>query len=145
VFACHRTGWILYDKVIAVVVMKLLERFDNEKIDRKPDRASPIGVATEKPGTRLPRLVAHLVYRAIQLQPIRMVEVMTADRANTIFAEELISVKHACEQSLHAMAAGHGVGYGVVRHSLRSAKGCNSLNPGVEPSVAAGMGMPEVA
>src|SRR5689334_6141190 len=32
-------------KVIAVVVMKLLQRFDDEKVHREPDRPAPIGVA----------------------------------------------------------------------------------------------------
>ena len=34
-------------KVVTVVVMKLLQRFDDEKIHGHPDRTAPVGVAAE--------------------------------------------------------------------------------------------------
>src|SRR5262245_21390547 len=37
-------------KVVPVVVMEFLQRLDEEKVDRKPDRASPVRIATKQPG-----------------------------------------------------------------------------------------------
>ena len=36
-------------KVIAVIMMKFLQGFDQEKVHRKPDRAAPVRVAAEDP------------------------------------------------------------------------------------------------
>ena len=47
------------------VVMKLLQRFDQQVVDRKPHRPAPVGVAAEEPGIGLRRLVAHRQLRAI--------------------------------------------------------------------------------
>jgi hypothetical protein len=44
-------GWALNLEVVSVVMMKLLERLDNEEIHRKPDWAAPVRVAAEQPRT----------------------------------------------------------------------------------------------
>ena len=44
-----RAGRTLDLKFIAVVVMKLLQRFDDQEIHREPDGAAPIGIAAELP------------------------------------------------------------------------------------------------
>ena len=46
-------------EVAAEVVVKLLQRFDDEEIHRKPDRAAPVRVATEEAAVGLSGLVAH--------------------------------------------------------------------------------------
>ena len=42
-----RSGWAFYFEFVAVVVMELLERFDNQVVNRKPDWPAPVRVATE--------------------------------------------------------------------------------------------------
>ena len=42
---------------VTQIVMKLLQRFDQEKIDGKPDRSAPIGIAAEQPGPGFRRFI----------------------------------------------------------------------------------------
>src|SRR5688572_31262528 len=46
-------GRALHAEVVAVVVMKLLQRLDDEVVHREPDRAAPVRVAAEQAGVRL--------------------------------------------------------------------------------------------
>src|SRR3712207_3950153 len=52
-----RTGGAFNLKIVAVVVVEALQRFDEQVIDREPDRAAPVGVAAEQAGIRFSRLV----------------------------------------------------------------------------------------
>src|SRR5271170_3808705 len=44
-----RSRRAFHGEVLAVVMMKLLQRFDDEEIERKPNRPAPIGIAAELP------------------------------------------------------------------------------------------------
>ena len=48
--AAARAGRALDLEVVAVVVVELLQRLDQQVVDREPDRAAPVGVAAEQPG-----------------------------------------------------------------------------------------------
>src|SRR5437667_4788235 len=89
-------------------MMDLLERLDSEKVDGEPDRASPVGITAKQAGGRLGRLVTDFVHGAVQLEAVRMLQVVTADGSNAVLAQELLRVEHAFEQSLHAMSAHQG-------------------------------------
>src|SRR4030088_3276643 len=52
-----RTLGTFHLHLIAEIVMIPLERFDHQKVHRKPDRPAPIGVAAEYSSGRLGRLV----------------------------------------------------------------------------------------
>src|SRR5712664_3154761 len=55
--------WTFHFEIFAVVVMKLLQRFHQEIINRKPDRSAPVRISAEKARRGLRRLVfepAHL-------------------------------------------------------------------------------------
>ena len=52
-----RAGRALDREVVAVVVVELLERLDDQVVDREPDRAAPVRVAAEQAAVRLGRLV----------------------------------------------------------------------------------------
>src|SRR5262244_1482311 len=58
-------GGALDAEVIAIVVMELLQRFDDEEIDRKPDRSAPVRVAAEQSAVGFARLVAHREIHAV--------------------------------------------------------------------------------
>ena len=60
-----RAGRTFDLEIVAVVMMKLLERFDQEIIDRHPDRAAPVGVAAEDVRLRFARFVTHHSFDAI--------------------------------------------------------------------------------
>ena len=61
------SGRALDGESVAVVVMELLQRLDQEIVDRKPDRPAPVGVAAEQARRRLGRLVADFVSRAVHV------------------------------------------------------------------------------
>ena len=52
-------GGALHLKVVAKIMMKLLQRFDQQKIHRKPHRPAPIGIAAEECRRRFRRLIVH--------------------------------------------------------------------------------------
>src|SRR5205823_6799057 len=60
-------------EVVAEVVVKFLQRLDEQVVRRKPDRSSPIGIAAKQPCRRLARLIVHAVLIAVHMQGIRMV------------------------------------------------------------------------
>ena len=45
-------------EIVAVVVMELLQRLDDQVVDREPDRPAPVRVAAEHARIRFARLVA---------------------------------------------------------------------------------------
>src|SRR5437762_11470757 len=53
-------------EVVAEVVVKLLQRLDEQVVRREPDRAAPVGVATKQPCRRFARLIIHAVLIAVQ-------------------------------------------------------------------------------
>ena len=42
----------LHFQGVAVVVVEFLQRFDDQEVDRKPDRPAPVRVASEKAAVR---------------------------------------------------------------------------------------------
>ena len=62
-----------------------------------------VGVATEQAGARLAGFVANLVVRPIEVQPIRLLEVVATDSPDAVLAQELLRVEHALQQALHAV------------------------------------------
>jgi hypothetical protein len=62
-----RMGGVLDEKVIAVVMVKLLERFDNQIVDREPDRPAPVGISAKQAALRFGRLIRHGIGRSIHV------------------------------------------------------------------------------
>src|SRR5262245_35491355 len=84
-----RPGWAFdYEVVVVAIVSEvlviLLQRFDNQEIDREPHRPAPIGVAAEQPGLRFRRLVIDSVLDALDVDPIRIVLMEARKRADAI-------------------------------------------------------------
>src|SRR5689334_13673865 len=42
-----RMGGIFHQEIVAIVMMKLLNRFDDQIVDRKPDRTTPVRVTAK--------------------------------------------------------------------------------------------------
>src|SRR5687768_4772205 len=61
----------LHRVAVAEVVVELLERLDEQEVDRKPDRSAPVRVAPEEPTGGFGRLVVHPVLRSIHPQDVR--------------------------------------------------------------------------
>ena len=58
-------------KLVAVEVVVALQRLDQQKVDREPDRPAPVGVAAEQAGVRFAGHVVH---------PIRLAHDVETDR-----------------------------------------------------------------
>src|SRR3979409_1019329 len=89
-------------------MVKFLQRFDEEIIKWKPDRATPVRVAAEQAGSRFTGVVIYDLLFAAYVQNVRMIFVKFADRSDTVGAQKLFRIKHAAQQTLHAMAASEG-------------------------------------
>src|SRR3954471_23580107 len=49
----------LHFEIVTVIMMKLLKRFDQQIVDRQPDRPAPVRIAAEYPSLRLARLITN--------------------------------------------------------------------------------------
>src|SRR5271165_1217330 len=65
-----RSGGELNLKVVAQVVMKLLERLDQQVVQREPNGATPVGIPAEQSSRRLAGVIIHAV-----LHPVHMKEI----------------------------------------------------------------------
>src|SRR6266542_857753 len=70
-----RAGGAFHHEIIAEVVMELLERFDNEIVDRKPARTTPVRIAAEESGCRFSRLIVNRILHSIDAETVRLVPV----------------------------------------------------------------------
>src|SRR5260221_13434297 len=86
-------------------MMKSLQRLDQQKIHRKPDRAAPIRIAPKQAGGRFARFVVDAHIRTVPVKNIRVVAVITRESSNTVVRKKLAFIQHPLEQQLHAMAA----------------------------------------
>src|ERR1044071_5399709 len=59
-------------ELIAVVVMKLLQRLDDEEVDRKPDWPTPVRVAAEEAAVGFGGLIANGEVHAVMAVHVRL-------------------------------------------------------------------------
>src|SRR5205823_8568448 len=93
-------------EIIAVIVMKLLKRFNEQVIDRHPDRSAPIRIPAENTGLRFSRLIANHFLLSANQQRVRVIFMIHADRENAVIAQKLVWVEHTAQQTFHSMTAG---------------------------------------
>src|SRR5579859_6493488 len=60
-------------ELVTVILVEFAQRLDQQEIDREPDRAAPVGIATEERGAGLARFVTDFVDLALELQSVRIV------------------------------------------------------------------------
>src|SRR5437762_13904904 len=76
-------------EVVAEVVVKFLQRLDEQVVRREPDRSSPIGIAAKQPCRRFARLIVHAVLITVHMQGIRIVAEELRQRTNAVRREKL--------------------------------------------------------
>src|SRR3974377_2408798 len=98
---------MLHLKVVPVVVVKLLQGFDDQKIHRKPDWPSPIGVSSEQPRPRFRRFVIHAKRLACCRKPttIWIFFVTARDGSDSKVGKNFRWLMHSLQEELHAMSA----------------------------------------
>ena len=90
---------------VAVEVVKLLERLDQEIVHGEPDRPAPVRVAAEETARRLGGLVVDAVIDAVRCEHVRMVPVIARQRAHAVRRQELVLVQHEAENARQLLAA----------------------------------------
>lgn len=95
------SGGAFHFEIVAVVVMKLLQRFDKQIINRKPYRPAPIRVPAEHVGLGLCWLVHHHFFLIADAQNVWVCFVELAHGAHAERAEKFFGI----EQTLSANAS----------------------------------------
>ena len=81
-----------------------MQRFDQQVVDRKPDRPAPVGVATKKPALGLGRLIVDGVRLAIHMKLVRIFSVESGNRADTELGQKFIFIQHRLQRSNEVIA-----------------------------------------
>ena len=102
------TGGELDFEIVAQVVMKLLQRLDQQIIHREPDRPTPVGIAAEQSGGRLAGLVVDAMLHAVDRQLVRIVAMELRQRANAVGREKLVLIQHELENAAQLVSVGDG-------------------------------------
>src|SRR5207248_11567334 len=84
IHSLSRAGWKLHLKGVPGEVVKLLQGFNQQKIDRKPDRPAPVGISAEQAGCRFRRLVIDALLIAVDRQTVRVLVVIARQRAHAV-------------------------------------------------------------
>ena len=92
-----RAGGALDFELVAVVAVQLSQPAQDDDVHREPHRAAPVGVAAEHAGVRLGRKIVDVVLLPAPVEDARLVEMAARDRADSVWAEELVLVEHGFE------------------------------------------------
>src|SRR5271165_2705018 len=68
-----RTGGALHFEVVAKIVMELLQRLNQQEIDREPDRPAPVGVAAKQSSGRFAGLIIDSIFGVAEPQHVRII------------------------------------------------------------------------
>src|SRR5215469_6512171 len=71
-------------EIVAEVMMELLQRFYEKKIDRKPNRPAPVGIATKESCARFCWLVINTIVHSVHCEHVRIVPVITREGTNSV-------------------------------------------------------------
>src|ERR1700674_1090804 len=79
-----RAGRAFDFEIFAIIVVKLLQRFDQEIVQRKPDGAAPVRIAAKESAGGLCRFVIHAVELPIHVNFVGMIQMIPGKRADTV-------------------------------------------------------------
>src|SRR6516164_1428463 len=74
--------------------MELLERLDQKKVHRKPDRSSPVGVSPKQVRTGFGWIVIDTILHTVDRQPVRFGAMNPRKSSQPIGRQEFIFVQH---------------------------------------------------
>ncbi len=100
-------GGALDFKFVAVVEVIPLDRFDQQVIQRKPDRPAPIAIAAEEVRLAVAGLVFERPLFAIERELVRLL-VRLAHRAHAVRREEFILIQNVFENTRQPFLIGDG-------------------------------------
>src|SRR5262245_42689833 len=82
---------------VAVEFVELVKTFDDQVVDRHPDRTAPIGVSAEESAVRLGRNVSDFGMITVDLEDIGLVEMASRQGPNAVIRQEFALVQDALE------------------------------------------------
>src|SRR5580765_6012022 len=91
-----------------VILMETAQRLDQKKVYWEPDGTAPVGIAAEEAGGGFRRLIVNLVIDAGHIQHVRLLFMMTRERANAMRREELIFIEHDGKNARELFAVSDG-------------------------------------
>src|SRR5262245_12211767 len=84
--------------------MEFLEGLDQQEVDRKPDRPSPVRVAAKETGPGLRRLVVHTILVSADAEHVRLLFVNARYGSDAERRQELALVQHDAKDSSQLIA-----------------------------------------
>ena len=121
-----RTYWTLYFQLIAIEMVVAFERFDEQVIDRKPDRAAPVRVAAEKVAGAFAGHVIHAMFLVPRSEDVGFVAMDARDRAQSVGREKFVFIEHVAQQA-HEPVVGRRSKHPVAEMRARFAVGDRRL------------------
>src|SRR6266446_7522671 len=97
-------GGALHFEIFAVVVMIFLQGFDQQIINRKPDRPAPVRIPSKEARRGFRRLVGDAVRISVHVNFVGMVLVKARKGAHAVRREEFRFIQHAAEHALELLA-----------------------------------------
>ena len=88
--------------------MKLLQRLDQEIVDRKPDRSAPIRIASKQTGAGLRRFVVHAMFMAHDRDDIGMIFVIARESPNAVGRQKFLFVQQVPQDGFQPIATHEG-------------------------------------
>src|SRR4029077_10863643 len=92
----------------SIKVVVPLKGFNQEVIDREPDRTAPVGVPAKHPGWRVSGRVFHRIRLPANLDTERALPVDGGERANAMRGEKFRFVQDPAQKAFEALAVWKG-------------------------------------
>ena len=137
-----RSGRVFDGEVVAEEPVVSLKRLDDQVVQRKPDRASPVGVAAEHGRGGFGRLVVDARLDAFDVDHVGVVAVVGGQGPQAVRGQELGLVEQLGQQPLQPVRAGTGEQQPLIAWLPRSAPLCGACPDRRDPR---GPGSPRTA
>ena len=131
-----RTGGVLHREAITKEAVVSFQSLDHEKVEGKPQRAPPVGVAAKHPGGGLGRFVVDRGAHAFDVELVRVIQVKGGNRPQTVGGQELLLVEQLGEYPLEPFGADNSKEKLAVARFPVEEPGLRQLVRVVEPLVA---------
>src|SRR5712664_2622830 len=106
-FAAGMRGALNFE-IFPEVVVKFLERFHKQIVDRKPNRPAPVRISAEQARRGFGRLVIDAVRISVHVNFVRMVLMEARKGAHAVRRKEFRFIQHAAEHALELLAVHEG-------------------------------------
>src|SRR5262245_33842080 len=96
-----------HGQAIAVKVVELLQRLDQQIVHWEPDGAAPVRVAAKQPGGGLRWLVIHTVFRTVDRQDVWVRAMQPGEGSNPVGRQKFSLIEHILQHTRELVACGN--------------------------------------